>query len=88
MAEAMEPKTLGLVTGLGVGAGVFYYRSLVEALVAQGLSPRLVMVHAEAGRVMELAEAGQTRKLAGYLAGLLEQLAASAKARRPVVAAG
>ena len=77
MTQAAEPKTLGLVTGLGVGAGVFYYRSLVEAHAARGLSPHLVMVHADVGHVMGLAEARETRRLAEYLAGLLKQLAAA-----------
>lgn len=77
MTQAPQPKTLGLVTGLGTGAGIFYYRSLVEAHAARGLSPRLVMVHADAGRVMGLAERRETRRLAEYLAGLLKQLAAA-----------
>ena len=39
MTTTAELKTLGLVAGLGVGAGVFYYRSLVEAhLAARSLS--------------------------------------------------
>lgn len=77
MTEAPEPKTLGLVTGLGVGAGVFYYRSLVAAHAERGLTARLVMVHADVGQVMSLAEARETRRLAEYLAGLLKQLAAA-----------
>lgn len=76
-AESHWPKTLGLVAGLGVGAGIFYYRSLVDAHLERGLSPRLVMVHADVRRVMGLAEARETRKLADYLAELLRQLAAS-----------
>ena len=77
MTHDAEPKTLGLVTGLGVGASIFYYRSLVEAHVARGLTPHLVMVHADVSHVMELAEARETRRLAEYLAGLLKQLAAA-----------
>ena len=76
MTTRAELKTLGLVAGLGVGAGVFYYRSLVEAHLAQGLSARLVMIHADVRHVMGLAEGRETRKLAEYLAGLLKQLAA------------
>lgn len=69
------PATLGLVAALGVGAGVFYYRSLVNAHLAKGLSPRIVMVHANVQKVMSLANAGEAHELAEYLAGLLEQLA-------------
>jgi aspartate racemase len=67
---------LGLITGLGVGAGIFYYRALVEAHLALGLSPQLLMVHADVRRVMQHAAARETHVLAEYLAGLLRQLAA------------
>jgi aspartate racemase len=62
---------------LGVGAGIFYYRSLVQAHLAGGLSPNLVMVHADVRRVMRLAADRQAPELAAYLAGLLRQLAAA-----------
>ena len=58
-----------------MGAGIFYYRSLVEAHLARGLSPQLLMVHADVRRVLGLAAARETRELATYLAGLLGQLA-------------
>jgi aspartate racemase len=75
MGREIEPMTLGLVTGLGVGAGVFYYRALVNAHAARALIPRIVMVHADVRRVMGLANARESRELADYLAGLLRQLA-------------
>jgi aspartate racemase len=68
-------RTLGLVSGLGVGAGIFYYKALVDAHLARGLSPRLLMVHADAKYVMSQAAARNTMELAQYLAGLLKQLA-------------
>jgi aspartate racemase len=67
--------TFGLVAGLGVGAGIFYYRSLVNAHLALGLTPRIVIVHANVQKVLSLANARESRQLAEYLAGLLEQLA-------------
>ena len=70
-----EPTTFGIVAGLGMGAGIFYYRSLVNAHLARGLSPRILMVHADVRRVMAHAAARETRLLATYLAGLLRQLA-------------
>jgi len=70
-----EPTTFGLVAGLGMGAGIFYYRSLVNAHLARGLSPRILMAHADVRRVMAHAAARETRALATYLAGLLRQLA-------------
>jgi aspartate racemase len=77
MAEksASETRSFGLVSGLGVGAGIFYYKALVDAHLARGLSPRLLMVHADVRYVIAQAAARETRKLAEYLAGLLRQLA-------------
>lgn len=75
MRNPKESATLGLVAGLGVGAGIFYYRSLVNAHLARELSPRIVMVHADVRKVMALAAAHETRDLADYLAGLLRQMA-------------
>jgi aspartate racemase len=58
-----------------VGAGIFYYRALVEAHLALGVSPRIVMVHADVRRVVNHAAAREADQLAQYLAGLLAQLA-------------
>jgi aspartate racemase len=74
-AAEPELKTLGLIAGLGVGAGIFYYRSLVNAHAERQLSPRIVMVHADVRKVMDLAQARETHQLAEYLAGMLRQLA-------------
>lgn len=73
-AEA-KPAFLGLVAGLGVGAGIFYYRSIVNAHLSRLLSPRIVMVHADVQKVMSLANARETNQLADYLTCLLKQLA-------------
>jgi aspartate racemase len=70
-----QPRTFGLVAGLGVGAGIFYYKSLVDAHLALGLSPRILMVHADVRHVMNHAAAREAHQLAQYLAGLLGQLA-------------
>ena len=72
-----KPRTIGLIAGLGVGGGIFYYKALVEAHLAIGHSARLVMVHADVRRVLELVEAEKAEQLAEYLAGLLNQLAAA-----------
>jgi aspartate racemase len=58
-----------------VGAGIFYYKALVDAHLARGVSPRLLMVHADLRYVTTQAAAGNTKELAEYLAGLLNQLA-------------
>lgn len=65
----------GLIAGLGVGAGIFYYRSLVNAHLARGLSPNILMVHADVRRVMAHVAVRETQELAAYLSSLLRQLA-------------
>lgn len=75
MTHDIESPTLGLVAGLGVGAGIFYYRSLVNAHLARALSARILMVHANVQKVMSLANARESHQLADYLVGLLVQLA-------------
>ena len=54
---------------------MFYYKALVDAHVTLGLSPRLLMIHADVRYVMSKAAARETKELAEYLAGLLKQLA-------------
>jgi len=75
MATDTESLSLGLVAGLGVGAGIFYYRSLVSAHRSRGITPRILMTHADVRKVMDLSAARAAQQLAEYLAGLLGQLA-------------
>jgi aspartate racemase len=75
MTNGSQPRSFGLVAGLGVGGGIFYYKSLVEAHLARGFSPRMLMVHADVRRVLSHATARESHALAEYLAGLLTQLA-------------
>ena len=57
-----------------MGAGIFYYKALVDACLARGLTLRLLMVHADVGYVISRAAARATQELAEYLASLLQQL--------------
>jgi aspartate racemase len=75
MELTAQPRSFGLVAGLGVGAAMFYYKALVNAHLALGVSPRLLMVHADVRYVISKAAARETKELAEYLAGLLKQLA-------------
>jgi aspartate racemase len=65
---------LGLVGGLGAGATVYYYRELVKAHAARGLTLRLLIVHADVNLVLSCAREGNISQLAEYLAGLVRQL--------------
>jgi aspartate racemase len=53
---------------------MFYYKALVNAHLELGVSPRLLMVHADVRYVVSKAAARETKELAEYLAGLLKQL--------------
>jgi hypothetical protein len=64
MTRDIHPSTFGLVAGLGVGAGIFYYRSLVNAHLTRSLSPRIVMVHANVQKVMGLANERESHQWA------------------------
>jgi aspartate racemase len=75
MESTAQTRTFGLVAGLGVGATMFYYKALVDAHLALGLSPQLLMVHADVRYVMSKAAARETTELAEYLAVLLKRLA-------------
>ena len=74
MNQLKPSRPFGLVAGLGVGAGIFYYKSIVEILLSRGVSASLTMVHADVRRVMAQAAAREVEELAGYLAGLISQL--------------
>jgi aspartate racemase len=76
MASNSDSPLLGLVAGLGVGAGIFYYRSLVKAHLELQRTPRILMTHADVRKVMDLAAARAAQELSEYLSGLLQQLAA------------
>jgi aspartate racemase len=68
---------LGLIGGLGVGAAVYYYQRITAACADKGVVPRLTMVHADAPTVLAFVQAGRIEDLAGHLAGLVAELAAS-----------
>ena len=65
---------IGLIGGLGVGAGIHYYRELATAHELQGRPLELVMVHAQMPRIFQHASAGDLPGLAAYLAGVVTQL--------------
>jgi aspartate racemase len=77
MGTVKEWRSLGLIGGLGVGATVHYYQSIVEACTTQGLVPKLFIAHADVARVLSSVRDGKLVELAQYLAGFAESLAAA-----------
>jgi aspartate racemase len=71
---------LGLIGGLGVGATVCYYQALVEAHKAVERIPRLLIAHADVGRVLSLVRDGRSGDLARYLGDLADRLQAAGAA--------
>lgn len=70
-----EGRCIGLVGGLGVGATVTYYQALTRALTARGVTPRLLISHAESDRVLGAVRDGDLAGLTAYLADHLQHLA-------------
>jgi aspartate racemase len=70
-------RCLGLIGGLGVGATIHYYTELVREHSARGQVPNLLIVHADVNRVLRDAAAGDTPRLAAYLAELLQRLSSA-----------
>ena len=68
-------RKLGLVCGLGIGAGIHYYRHIADAFAARGAQPGLVISHADIGRAYTLVQQGAMEELADYLNEHLETLA-------------
>jgi aspartate racemase len=60
-------KKIGLIAGLGVGAGIFYYEKLAAAFVERGAQPGLMISHADIGRAYTLVQQGAMEELAAYL---------------------
>lgn len=70
-------RTLGLVGGLGIEAGIYYYQHLARLHERLGVPLKLVMVHAQARTAVGHMMAGERRELAEYLGGFIRQLAAA-----------
>jgi aspartate racemase len=77
MSSIREQRCLGIIGGLGVGATVHYYQSIVDACTKHGLTPRLFIAHADVARVLANVRDGKLVKLAQYLACFAESLAAA-----------
>lgn len=67
--------SVGIVGGLGVGATVHYYEKITAACKARGVSPDLIMTHADVEHGQSLIRAGRLDDLAAYLVGFIERMA-------------
>jgi aspartate racemase len=72
-----HPRTLGLIGGLGIEAGIYYYQHLAKAHERLGAPLKLVLVHAEARTAVGHMMAGERKELAEYLIGFVQQLASA-----------
>jgi aspartate racemase len=86
-APRKQSRCLGLIGGLGPAATVFYYRALIAGLEKHDRVPRLLLAHADIGRVYEIFSAKDYDGLARYLASLIEQIAAGGAEFSAIVAA-
>ncbi len=86
-AAGTEGRCLGLIGGLGPGATVHYYREIVAAHAAQGRVPKMLIAHADVGRVYAFAGAKDYDGLARYLNGFIESMAAGGAEFTAIVAA-
>ena len=77
MSITREQRCLGIIGGLGFGATVHYYQSIIDACTKHGLTPRLFIAHADVARVLANVRDGKLVELARYLAGFAESLAAA-----------
>jgi aspartate racemase len=68
---------VGLIGGLGVGATVHYYEKIAAACKARGVSPDLVIIHADVDHGQGLVRAGKLDELADYLATFIERMASA-----------
>jgi len=66
--------TLGLVGGLGLGAGIYYYQELAKTLDARGARLRLLLAHADLLKVLGHVRAAEIGELTQYLRGIIQSL--------------
>jgi aspartate racemase len=74
MAEKAS-QAIGLIGGLGPGATIHYYERLTREFVARGVTPRLLISHADMKFVLERVGAGALDELADYFTEHVESLA-------------
>ena len=74
--ETVAPsRKIGLIGGLALRAGIFYYEQIAQHYRAAGLQPlHLVLAHADIDKVLGYVAAGDKPELGRYLATLADEL--------------
>ncbi len=73
----MAKRQIGLIGGLAVNAGVYYYQELARRHASNAeRSMKLMLIHADIDNVLAFVASGDRHRLAVYLAGLIDQLEA------------
>jgi aspartate racemase len=73
-AVASREPVLGLVVGIGFGAGVFYYKQIAKAL-GEGSPGGLMLAHADLRKILGAVSDGNMTGLTEYLSTLIAALA-------------
>ena len=71
---ASKKAVLGLIVGLGLGAGVFYYKRIARALGADS-DPGLMLAHADVRKVLDAIRISDIASLTEYLNTMITGLA-------------
>lgn len=70
-----QPRKIGLIGGLALRAGIFYYDQIVRRFAATNQEPlRLVLAHADVGKVLAWISDDNRPELGRYLASLGNEL--------------
>ncbi len=69
-----EGKRIGLIGGLAFRAGVFYYERIVQILNAAGVTPKILVNHADVTTALAFLVAGDKAGLGAYVGALANEL--------------
>ena len=72
--KAAAGKKIGLIGGLALRAGVFYYEQIVRRYQSRGQRLELVLAHADVGTVLTHVDAGDKPALGRYLGTIANEL--------------
>ncbi|MDQ6827021.1 MAG: aspartate/glutamate racemase family protein [Candidatus Eremiobacteraeota bacterium] len=72
----MTERAVGLIAGLSVNAGIFYYQELARRHKDAGVPLDLLLAHADLGTVLSFVSGGDARGLARYFSVLIDRLKA------------